>query len=569
MITDQSRTETCNIASALVSQAGQQGANTAIYYPLAKRGNRLKYSSVSYSALNELSDDYARGLIEYGIGRGIRTALMLTPGLDFFAMFFALFKAGAIPVLIDPGIGIKPLKTCLQEACPEAFIGVTKAQIARRILGWAPGVKLVTAGPKLAWGGLDTKQLRKLGQKSSGPVLADTQPDEMAALLFTSGSTGIPKGVVYRHRHFISQVEMLQSTFDIRPGEVDLPTFPPFALFDPAMGMTTIVPFMDPTRPAKADPALLVQTINRFEVTNIFGSPALLNVLGRYTESKNIQLPSVRRMISAGAAMPVSTIRRLQKALPTDAELYTPYGATECLPVASVSGTELNDEVEQRTAAGEGTCIGRPVVPNRVRIIPVTDNIIESFEDTVELPVGITGEIVVNGPTSTDSYWHRQMVRAGTGREAGLGQEQTRLAKITDSEGRIWHRMGDAGYFDTKGRLWYCGRKSQRVVNDQGTMFADQIEAVFNVHPEVARTALVGVGASGRQIPVLCVELLERPGSHRRERIRFDLLQLGCNNAATKTIKQILFHKSFPVDIRHNAKIGREKLAAWATRKLA
>jgi len=555
MATHQNKAETCNIASALAMQAERQGARAAIYYPLAKHGKRLKYRSVSYAALNELSDDYARGLIEYGIGRGIRTALMLTPGLDFFAMFFALFKAGAVPVLIDPGIGIKPLKTCLQEARPEAFIGVTKAQVARRVLGWAPGVKLVTAGPKLAWGGLDTKQLRKLGQKSSGPVLADTQADEMAALLFTSGSTGIPKGVVYRHRHFIAQVAMLQSTFDIRPGEVDLPTFPPFALFDPAMGMTTVVPFMDPTRPAKADPALLVQTINRFKVTNIFGSPALLNVLGRYAESRSIQLPSVRRMISAGAAMPVATIRRLQKALPTDAEVYTPYGATECLPVASVSGTELNDEVEQRTAAGEGTCVGRLVAPNRVRIISITDNIVEFFEDSVELPVGITGEIVVNGPTATDSYWQRE--------------EQTRLAKITDAEGRIWHRMGDAGYLDTTGRLWFCGRKSQRVVNEHGTLFADQIEAVFNIHPEVARTALVGVGTAGRQTPVLCVELLEKSSRHRRERIRFDLLQLGCNNPATKSVQQILFHRSFPVDIRHNAKIGREKLAAWAAGKLA
>jgi len=368
---DPAGTETCNIASSLLSQAEQQGDNIAIYYPLGKRGGRVQYESASYSALNELSDDYARGLIEYGIGRGIRTALMLTPGLDFFAMFFALFKVGAVPVLIDPGIGIKPLKTCLAEARPEAFIGVTKAQVARKILGWAPGVKLVTSGPKLGWGGLGTKQLRKLGLRSSGSVLANTQPDEMAALLFTSGSTGIPKGVVYRHRHFIAQVEMLQSAFDIRAGEVDLPTFPPFALFDPAMGMTTVVPFMDPTQPAKADPELLVQTINRFEVTNIFGSPALLNVLGRYTESKNIRLASVRRVISAGAAMPVTTVRRLQKTLPADAEVFTPYGATECLPVASISGTELNDEVEQRTATGEGTCVGHPVAPN-TRLPPIT-----------------------------------------------------------------------------------------------------------------------------------------------------------------------------------------------------
>ena len=555
MNADSNKTETCNIASALIEQAGRQGDNVAIHYPVGKRGGQVQYESVSYRALNGLSDDYARGLAEYGIGRGVRTALMLTPGLDFFAMFFALFKAGAVPVLIDPGIGIKPLKTCLAEARPEAFIGVPKAQIARKLLGWAPNVKLVTSGPIFGWGGLSTKQLRTLGQKTSGTVLADTKPDEMAALLFTSGSTGIPKGVVYNHRHFIDQVDMLKSAFDIRPGEVDLPTFPPFALFDPAMGMTTVVPLMDPTRPAKADPRLLVQAIERFGVTNIFGSPALLNVLGRYTESKDMQLPSVKRVISAGAAMPVATVRRLQKALNAEADVFTPYGATECLPVASVSGTELNSEVEKLTAAGEGTCIGRPVAPNQVKIIPISDVAVTTFEDTVELPVGVTGEIVVHGPTTTDSYWQRE--------------EQNLLAKITDAQGRIWHRMGDAGYFDTNGCLWYCGRKSQRVINGDEVLFADQTEAIFNVHPEVARTALVGVGTDGKKTPVLCVELLKKTGGHGRERIRVDLLQIARNHAATTSIKQVLYHPSFPVDIRHNAKIGREKLAVWAAGKLA
>jgi len=555
MSTSAQAVESCNIAAALVEQADRQQDKAAIHYPLGKRGGRVRYKSASYAALNELSDVYARGLIEYGIGRGIRTALMLIPGLDFFALFFALFKAGAVPVLIDPGIGLKPLKTCLAEAMPEAFIGVSRAMVARKILGWAPAVKLVTAGPKLGWGGLNTRQLRAMGLRSSGAVLADTRPDEMAAILFTSGSTGIPKGVVYRHRHFTAQVEMLQSAFDIRAGEVDLPTFPPFALFDPAMGMTTVVPLMDPTRPARADPALLVQTIDRFDVTNIFGSPALLNVLGRYTESKKIRLPTVRRVISAGAAMPVATVRRLQKALPADAEVYTPYGATECLPVASVSGTELNVGIERRTATGEGTCVGHPVAPNGVRIIPVTDRVVESFADTADLPVGIVGEIVVHGPTTTDSYWQRK--------------EQTELAKITATNGRVWHRMGDAGYFDTDGRLWYCGRTSQRVVNADDTLYADQVEAIFNVHPEVARTALVGIGAAGHQSAVLCVELLHKPGPNRRERIRTDLLQIAKNNALAKSISDILFHKSFPVDIRHNAKIGREKLALWAARKLA
>ncbi|MGA9573000.1 MAG: fatty acid CoA ligase family protein [Lysobacterales bacterium] len=555
MNTQATPVETCNIASALVRQASLHGRNVAIHYPVGKRGDRVDYKSVSYSALDQLSDEYARGLLEYGIGRGVRCALMLTPGLDFFAIFFALFKAGAVPVLIDPGIGIKPLKTCLADARPEAFIGVTRAQIARAVLGWAPGAKLVTSGAKLGWGGLGTGQLRKLGQKSSGSVLANTGADEMAALLFTSGSTGIPKGVVYRHRHFIAQVDMLQSAFDIRPGEVDLPTFPPFALFDPAMGMTTVVPYMDPTRPARADPRLLIRAIERYEVSNLFGSPALLNVLGRYTESGSIRLPTMRRVISAGAAMPLATIRRLQKALPADAEIHTPYGATECLPVASVSGTELNAEVERRTAAGEGICVGRPVAPNRVRIIAVYDRAVDRFENSVDLPVGISGEIVVCGPTTTDTYWQKP--------------EQTRLAKITGSDGETWHRMGDVGYFDTGGRLWYCGRKSQRVVNEQECLYADQVEAIFNVHPEVSRTALVGIGDAGRQTPVLCVEPLLKPDAARRHRIETDLLQLGSGHAVSRSVRQILFHKSFPVDIRHNAKIGREKLAEWAARKLA
>jgi acyl-CoA synthetase (AMP-forming)/AMP-acid ligase II len=545
---------TCNIAAGLIEQAQRQADAIAIHYPVGKHGDDVQYDSTSYAGLNDLSDEYARGLIEYGIGRGVRTALMLTPGLDFFAMFFALFKAGAIPVLIDPGIGIKPLKTCLAEAQPDAFIGVTKAHIARKVLGWAPNTILVTAGRKFGWGGLNAQQLRQLGQKSSGSVLADTMPDEMAALLFTSGSTGIPKGVVYRHCHFAAQVEMLRSAFDISPGEVDLPTFPPFALFDPALGMTTVVPYMDPTRPAKADPVLLVKTIERFKVTNIFGSPALLNVLARHTESENSHLSSVKRVISAGAAMPIATVRRLQKALPDSAEIYTPYGATECLPVASVSGTELNADVEERTASAQGTCIGKPVAPNQIKIIPVSDNAIASFSDTMELPTGISGEIVVLGPTSTDSYWQRE--------------EQTTLAKIKDTDGNIWHRMGDVGYFDPDGRLWYYGRKSQRVITQSNNMYADQVEAVFNIHPEVARTALVGIGQAGHQTPVLCVEPLNKPGRKRRERIKYDLLQLGNMHSATESIKQILFHKSFPVDIRHNAKIGREKLSIWASQKL-
>ena len=330
--------ESNNVAGALSWQARRQPNATAIHYPKTTALGKYKYLSCTYEQLDELSDSYARGLHEYGIVPGTRTALMLTPGLEFFAMFFALFKAGAVPVLIDPGIGMKPLKQCLAEASPRAFIGVTKAHFARKVLGWAKeSCELtITAGPKLGMGGINLKKLKELGDASSAEAMHRADPNDMAAILFTSGSTGIPKGVVYRHRHFNAQVEMLRNAFDIQPGEVSLPTFPPFALFDPALGMTTVVPLMDPTRPAEADPEKLLEAINHFKVTNLFGSPALLNTLSRYCVDKRIRIESVTRVISAGAAVPTRTIRRMQRSLYRDAEIHTPYGATECLPVSSI-----------------------------------------------------------------------------------------------------------------------------------------------------------------------------------------------------------------------------------------
>jgi acyl-CoA synthetase (AMP-forming)/AMP-acid ligase II len=549
-------TDCCNVAGGLAEQASMQPASTAIHYPTGIRSGQVRYAECSYSELDELSNSYARGLKEYGIRRGTRTALMMPPGLDFFAMFFALFKAGAVPVLIDPGIGLKPLKHCLAEAAPEAFIGVTRAQAARALLRWAPDSinRLVTSGPKIGWGGINTGQLEKLGSRTSGPVLESTRPGEMAAILFTSGSTGIPKGVVYRHRHFTAQVAMLKSAFGIEAGEIDLPTFPPFALFDPALGMTTVIPWMDPTKPAKANPELLVQAIERFGVTNIFGSPALLRVLGKHTSGTGTRLPSVRRIISAGAAVPIDVIRTMNTALGEEARIYTPYGATECLPVASISSSELTDDVASHTLAGDGICVGHPVAPNRVSIMAIKDEAIEHLDQSLLLPTGICGEVIVHGPTTTDAYWQRD--------------EQTSLAKMSDEEGNVWHRMGDIGYLDDSGRLWYCGRKSQRVQCGNDVLFPDQVEAVFNAHPEVLRTALVGARLDGVIRPVLCAELNASPGSHRRERIRTDLLQIARSHARYSAIKTVLFHRGFPVDIRHNAKIGRETLARWAEEKL-
>jgi acyl-CoA synthetase (AMP-forming)/AMP-acid ligase II len=545
-----------NVASALSRQAHTRPNATAIHYPETGTFGKVSYQSCTYQELDELSNCYARGLREYGIGKGVRTAMMVTPGLDFFALFFALFKSGAVPVLIDPGIGMRPLKQCLGEAEPKAFIGVTKAHFARKILGWAKESceLLVTAGPKLGLGGINLKKLRELGENSSAEMELEVQPNDMAAILFTSGSTGVPKGVVYRHRHFNAQVEMLRKAFDISPGEVSLPTFPPFALFDPALGMTTVVPIMDPTRPADADPEKLVQTIDDFKVTNIFGSPALLDTLSRHCVDKGIRLESIRRVISAGAAVPLRTIRRMQRSLYRDATIHTPYGATECLPVSSITAEELDDRMVDRIESGDGVCVGTPIEPNEVRVIRISDMPFNNLSETTEMPFGMPGEIIVCGPTCTDSYWKRE--------------SETDMAKIQDDQGRIWHRMGDAGIVDGQGRLWYCGRVSQRIDTGKDVLFADQCEAIFNQHPDLARSAVVGVGTRGRQTPVLCIEVRGKLSPVDTERVHFDLLQLAQAHAITREIRTVLFHPGFPVDIRHNSKIGREELAEWATKKM-
>ncbi|MCF6226316.1 MAG: AMP-binding protein [Xanthomonadales bacterium] len=556
MSTDWSTGQFKNIAGALSWQAEQQPHSIAIHYPQGGFMQPHKYTHKTYIELNELSNVYARGLLEYGVESGTRTALMLTPGLDFIAMFFAMFKAGIIPVLVDPGIGIKPLKCCLEEAAPKAFIGITKAQLARKVLGWAKQScrQFVTAGPTLGLGGINLKTLRTLGNRSSGEILHLPDAEDMAAILFTSGSTGIPKGVVYRHRHFSAQVEMLKQAFNIKPGEVGLPTFPPFALFDPALGMTTVVPRMDPTRPAKANPKVLVRTIDAFQVNNIFGSPALLNTLSRYLVDSNIELKSVRRVISAGAAVPIRVIRRMEKALPDDAEIHTPYGATECLPVCSISGKQMTPEIQALSTSGNGICVGMPVAPNRVKIIAISEQAFSTLDQITEVAAGEPGEIIVSGPSCTDQYWKRE--------------QQTTLAKITDADGTIWHRMGDAGSLDNTGRLWYYGRVTQRLETTQEVLFADRCEAVFNPHPELLRSALVGLGERGKQAPVLCVELKGKLNTAAKAQVSADLLKIAQANSMTQSIQKVLFHKGFPVDIRHNSKINREQLAVWATGKI-
>lgn len=546
-----------NVASALSDMAKRQPDQTAIHFPTGMGSDgQLVYKGVSFGDLNRRSDALAAGLQGLGLDKGTRVALMVPPGEAFFSLTFALFKAGLVPVLIDPGIGLSALKSCLAEAEPKAFIGIPKAQVARILFGWARGSieQVITVGPRLFWGGTTLDAVMKRGLAAADYVVPEVGGDDPAAILFTSGSTGIPKGALYRHRNFMAQVEMIRDRYEIKPGEVDLPTFPLFALFDPALGMTAVIPKMDFTRPAQADPELLAQAIERFNCTNMFGSPALLDTFSRWGAPRSKRFPSLQRILSAGAPVPAPVLERCRQMLPEEGTISTPYGATESLPVASIESREVLEETGARTAQGKGVCVGLPDPKARVHIIEINDQPIENWSDELAVEPGTIGEIVVSSPAVTTEYYGRP--------------QQTALAKIRGPEGETIHRMGDLGYLDDQGRLWFCGRKSHRVRTEAAELYSVCCEGVFNAHPQVRRTALVGLGDPGVQEPVLVVEreLVVPFPRLTQPQLTAELLELGKKWSHTRGIQTLLYHDGFPVDIRHNAKINRERLALWAAK---
>jgi acyl-CoA synthetase (AMP-forming)/AMP-acid ligase II len=543
-----------NIASYLTRTAKTQPYKRAVVYPAGRnKKGRIAYSHLTFMQLDQESDCLAHGLTAAGINHGTRTVLMVKPSLDFFALIFALFKTGAIPVVVDPGMGIQRMVGCFKSSRPEAFIGIPLAHVVRTVYpGFFKTVKTwITVGRRWFWGGLTLEHLR---QSSGMPyACAKTGRNDAAAILFTTGSTGPAKGAVYSHGNFDAQLKQIQTHLNMSSDEIDLSTFPLFALFYPALGITSVIPEMDPTRPARVNPERIIEAVNNQGVTNMFASPALLNRVGRYGQQKGVKLPSLKRVISAGAPVSADNIERFRALLNDDAEIHTPYGATEAVPIISIKSREILTETRQLSEKGYGICIGRPINNIDIRIIKISDDPIEKWTDDLTIPQGEIGEITVNGALVSRMYFENPDADA--------------LAKIKEGND-IRHRMGDLGWMDEKGRIWFSGRKSHRVISAEETLFTIPCEAIFNNHPKVFRSALVGVGPRLQQRPVIIVEL-EKTETHRNLRkLEKELLGMAAGNKLTKNIQTVLFHKAFPVDIRHNSKIFREKLAIWAEKKI-
>lgn len=528
----------------------------AVVEPLGHdpQGKR-QYRQVTFRQLDQDSDRIARGLIAMGVLPGTRLALLVRPGIDFISLVFGLYKAQAVAVLIDPGMGRQNLLRCLADAEPEGFIAIPIVHAVRTLLpGRFPRARFnVTVGRRWFWGGVTLEQLRDGPWTESVPAIA--MVDQPAAIIFTTGSTGPPKGVLFSHGNFDAQVEQIRDFYDIRPGEVDLPCFPLFGLFNCAMGVTTIIPDMDPSHPARVNPANIIEAACDWNATQAFGSPAVWDRVGLYCQQHGVRLPTLRRVLSSGAPVSVEVHRRMKACIHQEGEVHAPYGATEALPVASNSATEVLGETAEKTRSGAGVCVGRPFSGIRWKVIRIVDGPIPSLDRAEAVPNGEIGELIVQGPQVTRQYVTRR--------------ESNALAKIIDGTG-FWHRMGDAGTMDDKGRFWFCGRVAHSVCIPNGRMFSVCCEAIFNEHPDIRRSALVGVGPVGRQRPVIVLEPRQGcmpSGRKARQRLFEEVRQLATANRLTAEITDFLVHPSFPVDVRHNAKIFREKLAVWAAKQ--
>ena len=546
-------TSFCNISLGLKRTQEKYPYKRAVVYPDGRDKNgRVLYSQMTFSQLEKESDQLAFGLARTGISRGTRTILMVTPGMEFFIIVFAMFKVGAVPVVVDPGMGIDRMLQCLKQGKPKAFIGIEKAHLLRTLKpSYFKSVKhWVTVGTRWFWGG---ETMKSLMVETDDPYpRAETTRNETAAIVFTTGSTGPAKGVIYTHGNFEAQIRQIQEHFQVDGDEIDLPTFPLFAMFDPALGMTAVIPDMDPTKPALVDPTKIIEAVESHGVTNMFASPALLNRVGKYGKENQIKLPSLRRVVSAGAPVSPANIEQFSVMLSEHAQIHTPYGATEAVPVISIASNEILSETKALSEQGYGTCIGRPICDTRMEIIKISDDPITQLNSGLLAEDNEVGEITVKADLVTEHYFNNK--------EADL------LAKIPDSDGGVWHRMGDLGWKDSKGRVWFCGRKSHRVTMQSETLYSEPVEAIFNNHEAVFRSALAGVGPRNNQIPVIFIEP-QTPVRNKKDFI-LELKKMAKANPLTERIDHIFIEKTFPVDIRHNSKIFREKLAVKAKKKL-
>ncbi|KQT00889.1 alpha/beta fold hydrolase [Cellulomonas sp. Leaf395] len=526
------------LGATLVERADDDG--TALIELAGPRSRR-----VTWAALAARTDQLARGLAASGVRPGDRVALLVPPGADLTAVLYACLRLGAVVVVADAGLGVQGLTRAVRAADPTVLIGIEKALVAARWLRWAP--TLVSAGPLRAGvartlgvsASLD--DLAALGRAANGD-LPWPDADADAAVLFTSGSTGPAKGVVYTHRRLAAMRDVVARTYDIGPDSPLVAVFAPFVLLGPALGATSASPDMDVTAPGTLTASALAEAVRAVDAAVVFASPAALRSVVRTADGSELAaLAGVRLFLSAGAPVGVDLLEAAATLMPS-AEAHTPYGMTEALIVADVSLDEL-----RAVGTGDGVCVGKPVPGVRVALSALdADGDPTGAPDTVP---GATGEVLVAAAHVKERYDNLWITQQASARDAG------------------WHRTGDVGHLDDDGRLWIEGRLAHVLVTADGVRTPVGLEQRAQTVDEVVSAAVVGVGPRGAQQIVVVVQ--PEVYSHGPVVAEPDLAAAVRAATAGTDVAAVLVVEHLPTDVRHSSKIDRSRVAAWAERVLA
>ncbi len=529
-----------NCTLALQELARTRPEDPAVVY-LGRGGRRSVWI---YRVLEERCARFEAGLRAAGLTPGARVLILARPDEQFIPFLFAVLRIGGVVVFIDPGRPLGELFGCVRAAQPTVLFAPPLLQAAAAFLPLH--LRIVPSGRFPG-----AVSLADLAQASAA-VGMDPAPggDGEAVVIFTTGSTGTPKGVIYSHAALQNQLHAVLASLRLEGDETGLFGHSAMMLIGLMAGVTAVVAEELNQSPNRVEVARFAALLNESRATLTFASPALCARLVAFCGPRDIVFPHLRRLVVGGAEMSPERIAELQRLLP-GGDVVIALGSTEVMPVATVRGAEA---LARSAAALDGAvCVGFPAPGHELRIIPIRDEAIASWSEKLALPPAEVGEIIIRGPAVTARYLNRP--------------EQTELAKIQDGAG-FWHRMGDLGRLDEEGCLWLYGRKSQRVVTPQGPLFTIPCEAIFNRHPGVERCALVGLGPRGAQTPVIVLQLHSKSGARTpggRAQLATELRGLALSRPETQSICSFAFYPGrFPVDIRHNSKISREKLALWA-----
>jgi acyl-CoA synthetase (AMP-forming)/AMP-acid ligase II len=537
-----------NLADIALDVARRDPDRLAVIAPRGRTGAR-RYERHSYRELSADVEAVAVGMRELGIAERTRAVFMAPPSYAGCVAGLALTRVGATTVWIDPSVGYLNVAERLRRLEIEAFVGIPLAHVARTFFGWGPRLlaKSIVVGGRMP-GMTSLASLRR--RAPDQPRRPAVEPSDAAAIMYTTGSTGPAKPTLYEHRNMCGIFRVAHRTWRFEPDSVpvDMPVFPAFFSIGLSAGGTIVIPPIDYVRqsPADVDPHALVEVINDCKVQTLFASPVILEAMARLGRDEGVTAPSLRTVIGGGAPLYGDVIGPLRAMI--GGEVHADYGATEALPATEMTGAEAMTETYAATARGAGLCVGHPFEGVEVKAIAFTEGPIATMRDARVLPTGEIGELVVRGPHISPRY--------------ADDPDSTRKNKIHDPAGGVWHRLGDAGYLDDHGRVWCCGRAGHRVATATGVLYPLMCEPIFDAHPRVRRSGLVGVGT----LPVICVELTG--AVEDLDGLRSELLELAAAHATTRSIRHVLIRKRLPVDPRHNSKIERPALAKWAAVEL-